>query len=277
MPKIEPVRDKSATISADIDAFLAEMTKSSAPQTGSGRLIFALDATASRRETWDMACQLQGDMFRSVAAIGGLNVQLVYYRDLSECRSSRWVMDPDHLAKLMTRIECRAGKTQIGKVLAHAQRETGVLKVSALVFVGDAFEEDEDKLLPDAHELGRLGVPIFMFQEGNNRTVERVFREIARLSKGAYCRFDEGSAKQLGELLKARRGLCRGWRRCAGGEQGCRRDQAAWSVEVAPIAPQLRNVVDLTYWNCSRLGPFRTGFVLLLMRTWGNGHFLHVT
>jgi hypothetical protein len=203
MPKIEPVGDKSATISADIDAFLAEMTKSSAPQTGSGRLIFALDATASRRETWDMACQLQGDMFRSVAAIGGLNVQLVYYRDLSECRSSRWVADPNQLAKLMTRIDCRAGKTQIAKVLAHAKRETSVLKVSALVFVGDAFEEDEDKLLPDAHELGRLRVPVFMFQEGNNRTVERVFREIVRLSNGAYCRFDEGSAKQLGELLKA--------------------------------------------------------------------------
>jgi hypothetical protein len=204
MPKIEPVESKSAAISADIDAFVAEMTKSSAPQaSSSGRLIFALDATASRRETWDMACQLQGDMFHSVAAIGGLNVQLVYYRDLSECRSSRWVKDPGELAKLMTRIDCRAGKTQIGKILAHTKRETGVLKVSALVFVGDAFEEDEDKLLPDAHELGRLGVPVFMFQEGNSRTVERVFREIARLSKGAYCRFDEGSAKQLDELLKA--------------------------------------------------------------------------
>jgi hypothetical protein len=203
MPKIEPVEHKSTAISGDFDAFIAEITKSSAPQTGSGRLIFALDATASRRETWDMACQLQGDMFRSVAAIGGLNVQLVYYRDLSECRSSRWVTDPNQLAKLMTRIDCRAGKTQIGKILAHAKRETGVLKVSALVFVGDAFEEDEDKLLSGAHELGRLGVPVFMFQEGSNHTVERVFREIARLTHGAYCRFDEGSAKQLGELLKA--------------------------------------------------------------------------
>ena len=94
MPKIEPVQDKSTAITADIDTFLAEMTKSSTPQTGSGRLIFALDATASRRETWDMACQLQGDMFRSVAAIGGLNVQLIYYRDFSECRSSRWVKVP---------------------------------------------------------------------------------------------------------------------------------------------------------------------------------------
>src|SRR6516162_4269677 len=169
----------------EIDAFLADLKVSKS--TASGRLIFALDATMSRQETWDMACQLQGDMFRTVAAIGGLSVQLAYYRDLSECRSSRWVSDTNHLAQLMTRIDCRAGKTQIGKVLAHARRETELFKVSALVFVGDAFEEDEDRLLPDARELGRLGVPVFMFQEGNNRAVERVFRAIAQSSHGAYC------------------------------------------------------------------------------------------
>jgi hypothetical protein len=195
---------ESVTTHSDVDAFLAQMTKSSASGiSASGRLVFALDATASRRETWDMACQLQGDMFRSVAAIGGLSIQLVYYRDLSECRTSRWVTDPNHLAQLMTRIDCRAGRTQIAKVLAHAKRETALLKVSALIFVGDACEESEDELLPDAHELGRLGVPVFMFQEGNKRDVEQVFRAIARATHGAYCRFDEGSARQLGELLKA--------------------------------------------------------------------------
>ena len=204
MPKIEPVEGKSAAISADIDTFIAEMTKSSSrTTTGTGRLIFALDATASRNETWDMACQLQGDMFQAVASVGGLSVQLVYYRDLSECRSSRWVTDTSELTRLMTRIHCRAGRTQISKVLAHAKRETALLKVAALVFVGDACEEEEDELLPNAHELGRLGVPVFMFQEGNSRTVERIFRGIAQASKGAYCRFDDGSPKQLGELLKA--------------------------------------------------------------------------
>jgi hypothetical protein len=180
------------------------MTKSTAPTaTGTGRLIFALDATNSRHETWDMACHLQGDMFQTVGSIGGLSVQLVYYRDLSECRSSRWVTDTSELTRLMTRIHCRAGKTQIGKVLAHAKRETGLLKVSALVFVGDACEEEDDELIPAANELGRAGVPVFMFQEGNDRDVEHAFREITRITHGAYCRFDSGSAKQLGELLKA--------------------------------------------------------------------------
>ena len=115
MSKIEPTGNKSAAIPADLDAFLAEMTKSSTQTaTGTGRLVFALDATRSRQETWDAACSMQGDMFRTVASIGGLNVQLVYYRGLDECRASRWVTDPERLANLMTRIDCRSGHTQIG-------------------------------------------------------------------------------------------------------------------------------------------------------------------
>jgi hypothetical protein len=203
MSKIEPAGNKTAAISADLDAFLTEMTKSSThTATGTGRLIFALDATMSREKTWDMACQMQGDMFRTVASIGGLNVQLVYYRGLDECRASRWVTDPEQLAKLMIKIRCHAGHTQIGKILTHAKRETGLLKVAAVVFVGDAFEEEADEVVPLAQQLSRLNVPVFMFQEGNSHTVERVYREIAKASGGAYCRFDNGSADQLRELLK---------------------------------------------------------------------------
>src|SRR4029077_10437083 len=120
-----------------------------------GRLIFALDATASRQPMWDTACQIQAEMFREVAAVGELSVQLVYYRGLAECRSSRWVSQPEHLSGLMERIDCRTGFTQIGKVLAHAKRETETTKVQALVFVGDAMEEKLDDLCHAAGELGR--------------------------------------------------------------------------------------------------------------------------
>jgi hypothetical protein len=96
------------------------------------------------------------------------------------------------------------GRTHaVGKVLVHAQKETRLLKVSALIFIGDALEEDEDGLIPEARELGRLGTPAFMFQEGADREVEKVFREIARVTRGAYCRFDPGAARQLAELLRA--------------------------------------------------------------------------
>ena len=186
-----------------IDAFLTGI-KTLAPESNRrGRLIFALDATASRQPTWDTACRLQADMFREAAAIGGLDVQLVYYRGRDECQTSQWVSQPERLAALMERIDCRSGHTQLGKVLAHAKRETELLKVQALVFVGDAMEENPDDLAQGAAALGRAGVPAFMFQEGNNREVERVFREIARLTHGAYCRFDPGAARELAELLRA--------------------------------------------------------------------------
>jgi hypothetical protein len=75
--------------------------------------------------------------------------------------------------------------------------------VQAVVFVGDAMEENIDGLCAAAGELGLLGVPVFMFQEGYDTVAENAYREIARLSRGAYSRFDTGAASQLGELLRA--------------------------------------------------------------------------
>jgi len=168
-----------------------------------GRLIFALDATMSRQPTWDSACALQADMFREAAKTGGLDIQLVYFRGLGECRASGWVTGSEKLAGLMSAIDCRGGHTQIGKVLSHARQEYGKQRVQAMVFVGDAMEEKIDDLCKAAGELGLLGVPVFMFQEGDDPVAEQAYREIARLSRGAYCRFDTGAAHQLGELLRA--------------------------------------------------------------------------
>ena len=174
------------------------------------RLIFALDATASRQPTWDRACQLQAEMFRAVPA--GLDVQLVYYRSLNECRASRWVSSGERLAQLMSRIKCQAGVTQIGRVLAHAGREAEKAKVRAMVFIGDAMEENIDELAAAAGPLRFLGVPVFMFHELPNtdhaakkigKPVEQAYREIAHLTRGAYWRFDAGAAQQLAELLGA--------------------------------------------------------------------------
>jgi hypothetical protein len=195
----KPIRSRDATA---IDAFLADLKAQQAPSTH-GRLIFALDATASRQPTWDTACMLQAEMFQEVATRGGLDMQLVYYRSLSECRASRWISNPTQLGKTMSQIMCQAGHTQIEKVLAHAAKETKLLKVNALVFVGDALEENPDTVLSAASTLGRLGTPAFMFQEGHDRKVEQTFRDIARLTRGAYCRFDPGAARQLAELLRA--------------------------------------------------------------------------
>jgi hypothetical protein len=180
-------RGAGTPVKSELDSFLEEVKQLAGGGSGGGRgrIIFALDATQSRQPTWDTACKLQADMFREVAAAGGLDVQLVYYRGDDQCAASRWTGDTKHLTKIMTGLMCRAGHTQLRKVLVHAQKEARLLKVGALIFIGDALEEDEDELIPEARELGRLGTPAFMFQEGNDPEVEKIFREIARITRGA--------------------------------------------------------------------------------------------
>jgi hypothetical protein len=188
----------------DIAAFVAKARAMSPHAPGAkGRMIFALDATMSRQPTWDMACALQADMFREAAALGSLDIRLVYYRGFNECRASSWISDSGKLAGLMSKIDCRGGNTQIGKVLTEARREAATSGVRAVVFVGDAMEEQVDELCARAGELGMLKVPVFMFQEGHDAVAEQAFREIARLTGGAWCRFDPGAAAQLRELLRA--------------------------------------------------------------------------
>jgi hypothetical protein len=190
--------------SADVERFLNQVAAAPPRAAGTrGRLMFAMDATASREPTWDRACAIQGDMFTATDTLGGLEVQLVFYRGYNECKASPWVTNSADLVRRMTAVRCLGGHTQIGRVLAHAASETRKKKVNALVFVGDAMEEPVDDLCQVAGELGLLGVPAFIFHEGGDPVAERGFRQIAKLTKGAYCRFDSGSAEQLKELLSA--------------------------------------------------------------------------
>lgn len=191
--------------SGDVAAFIKQVNAlgSSVEPGQRGRLLFALDATMSRQPTWDLACTLQAEMFKAVAGTHSLEVQLLYFRGFGECRASRWVPDAAGLARVMSGIECRGGNTQIGKVFSHARAEHARKKINAVVFVGDALEENVDRLAQQAGELGLLGCPIFIFHEGHDAAAGAAFKEFARVSKGAYARFDADAPRELAALLRA--------------------------------------------------------------------------
>ncbi len=236
-PKLSP-KLPGGSESPEVEAFLRKLAVTPAPSPGSagnarGRLIFAMDATASREPTWDRASHLQAEMFKETETLGGLEVQLIYYRGFGECKASPWVAESAQLLRFMTGVFCLAGRTQMGKVLKRAIRETKQKKVSALVFVGDAMEEDIDHLGHMAGELGLLGVPCFMFHEGNDPVSRQAFQQIARLSGGAFCNFDSASAKQLRELLSA----------VAVFAAGGRRALADYSRRTGGLVPQLTHQV----------------------------------
>ena len=170
---------------------------------GDARLIFSLDATASREATWDVASQLQTEMFLSTQALGGLNVQLCYFRGFRDFFNSDWQSNGDELIQIMSRINCQAGATQIERIFRHALHENELKKVKCIVYIGDAMEENLDILAQLAGKLGLLQIPIFMFQERGDPVTRNAFIELSRLSGGAYSQFDNASVEQLKDLLKA--------------------------------------------------------------------------
>lgn len=189
--------------SAEIDAFLSAAARVPALSQVRGRLIFAVDATMSRQPTWDRAAEIQTDMFEVAQSIGGLAVQLVFFRGRGEFHASEWTVTPAALAARMNSVSCRAGFTQLRRVLDHAAHEARATRVGALVYVGDCFEERAGAVAKSAAALALRGVPAFMFHEGDDPTAANVFKEVARLTKGVYASFDSGAARQLRELLMA--------------------------------------------------------------------------
>lgn len=201
-PSMPARRDGTAAVDAFLDR---ARTVPAVAGTASrhGRLLFCMDATASREPTWDRATRIQGEMFVAAESLGGLDVRLAFYRGFDDFKASKWTSDGVELARLMSRVECLAGNTQIGRMFAFAAEEARRSKLHALVFVGDCFEEDLDAVAALAGQLGLLGVPAFMFQEGNNAVAARAFAQFAKLTHGRHCRFDASSPDELRRLLGA--------------------------------------------------------------------------
>jgi hypothetical protein len=197
-----PSKPGSAAVAAFLDK-VAAMPAVTPASGRPGRLLFAIDATASRQPTWDRACQLQGEMFRAVKDIGGLAVSLAYYRGFQEFAATPFVTSAEDLARRMTGVACLGGQTQILRTLKHALAETQKERVNAMVFIGDALEEDVDPVCHVAGELGLRGTPVFVFQEGHNPIAANAFAQVAKLSGGAHAPFDAASATALADLLRA--------------------------------------------------------------------------
>ncbi len=176
------------------------------------QLILAIDATASREETWELATRLTSEMLK---AVGGLETQLVYCRGERECTASRWMPNPAALATAMSCVRCAAGPTQIDRVLKHVRNENRRQKVAALVLISDACEEPPEVLFASARG---MGVPAFLFQEGTDERVAGVYRTIAEITGGASCRFDSGAAARLAELLRAVSAFATGGRKALAAE-----------------------------------------------------------
>jgi hypothetical protein len=169
-----------------------------------GRLLFGLDLTGSRSASLKSARRATAAMFDTIKAIGSIAVKLIYYRDVDECRATKWHDDPQVLSDSMRRLSCEFGGTQIARLLKLALAEKE--KVSGLVFIGDHCEDGAYELALLAEQLGKKAIPVFVFHEcadndQHSVNAKPVFKRLAELSGGVYCEFRPESDVILRELL----------------------------------------------------------------------------
>jgi site-specific DNA-methyltransferase (adenine-specific) len=189
---------------AHVDAFLERI------DPVRGRIILAIDAIASRQPTWDTAAQLQAQMFETVAGLGGLDIQLVFYRGFGECAASRWLNNAAALKARMSRALCAAGLTQIRKVLNHARKEKARETVNALILISDACEEPPARVILD-------GTPVIQQSERGVRNAFVQQRGVARShsgrrrpNRGKHMITYQQNVAQRGDALELLRSLLNG-------------------------------------------------------------------
>jgi hypothetical protein len=206
---LERLRESKAALDAErrlMNEALERLGKPcQAPMTRrTGKLIFGLDLTGSREPGLKRARNATARMFDAIRDFGSVEVKLVYYRGLDECRETPWYSDADILRRSMLKLSCERGHTQIEKMLrlVLAQSE----KPSAVVFVGDHCEENPEELLGLAETLRDRAIPLFVFHECDDHDpwslwAKQIFKRMAELSGGVYVEFKPDSGEVLKELL----------------------------------------------------------------------------
>ena len=131
-------------------------------------------------------------------------MKMLYYRGDHECKAGAWRDDAEAVSRAMLSLSCKAGNTQIARVLKLALAEKE--KLSGVVFIGDHCEDDAPELLHLAATLGKRSVPLFIFHEivdydGRALDARPVFERMAKLSGGVYSEFRPDSGAVIRELL----------------------------------------------------------------------------
>jgi voltage-gated potassium channel Kch len=172
------------------------------PRARRPRLVFALDATASREPAWEAAkattdalCQaLPGQLDVALAVHGGSRLRVF----------TEFVSEPGPLRDQAAGIQCEAGETRLLDIMERT-RDAGDVKV--LVYIGDVFEESVEGAESLAAALRLRGTRIIILHDAANAlTVERsraVFERIAKITGGAVLPFDASAVDKLRAMLEA--------------------------------------------------------------------------
>ena len=169
------------------------------------RLLFAMDATASREACWNIAKEITGAMFEAVP--GELDVALAYHSGGRLQEMTPFSSEARAFLDKVQAVRCSAGRTALNEILDKAAQAPGI---KAIIYIGDCFEEDSREAIELAQQLKLKGVRCFIFHDTSSqaqgydiKAARTAFEQIAQITGGAILPFDESSPNLVKELLAA--------------------------------------------------------------------------
>jgi hypothetical protein len=162
------------------------------------KLLFSMDATASRQPSWDVAQEITLSMFDVMP--GGLKIALAYHSGGHLKAVTDFRADAAYFKDQIAGVQCEAGLTALCEILESASE---IPALSSLIYIGDCFEERLDTASRLAQKLKTNGVRCFMFLEGDDGEAREAFNTIAEITGGAVFPFEQQSLVRVKEKLDA--------------------------------------------------------------------------
>lgn len=183
-------------------------TAAAPPPARRPRLVFGVDATASREAMWESAQRITDRMFDAIP--GALDVALAVHGGSEVHTWTEFSADATRFRALAAAVRCQAGRTQLCELMQRTLDAGGVRVMS---YIGDAFEEDASEAFALADRFKLRGIKVVVLADQADEPTLRVFRELADRTGGALLDFRSGELDLMGEVLGAVAALAIGGRK----------------------------------------------------------------
>ncbi len=165
------------------------------------RLVFAVDATASREPAWAAARQVTDALVQALP--GELDVALAVHGGSRVHTFTGFTSDARTLRDRAAGVTCQAGSTRLLPILSASLKQPAVRVV---VYIGDVLEESLAHGRPLADQMGAQGIKLFVLHDTADRSAQRyaeVFWDLAKRTGGCVLPFDPSAPGRLRDLLSA--------------------------------------------------------------------------
>lgn len=182
-------------------AWLIPRPAATPPAPTRPRLIFGVDATASREPAWATARQVTDSLFTALP--GELDIALAVHGGSFLHTFTDFTANPATLRDRAAAITCRSGRTQLLPILSRALSNPGVRVV---LYIGDVFEESPARARRLADALGAQGTKLIVLHDTADWDARRdaeFFADLARRTGGCVLPFDATAVQRLRDLLAA--------------------------------------------------------------------------